>query len=252
MRKQIYTGLCVAGLLAGCSGSPGAVTQPGATAATAATPPADRKQATARVVVTIPAAGTALRTKYISKGTQSFTLEWDSVPNPGNPQSKTVEVTGPGDYVVTIKTAPDQYTFKASLFDNTLGVGNLLSVGSVTQTLIGDMGNNIALATAGVVKIGDIMLDDHSADCGVPKDFTLTLSAYDSTNYLIDGDYSEPITLNVNDPSTTVSINPVTASNTTITVHYDGSAPQTAAGDVHITAQIGDTLSDQAFTPTCP
>ena len=196
MRRMQGTVLIVTALLAGCGGGVphGAKSAP---------PPASVKTASVAFHIEptkAPASGKR-RTKYVSYGTQSVSIE---VSSPGLPTTTTVIVC---EYYGTCKGNVDAPvatdTFSLKLYDDQAAHGNLLSSGSVTQTIVAEQANTVNITFDGIVAHASALtFADPTPLIGAPLTTTVTVNAVDAAGFTIigPGNYDRPIVLTLNGP----------------------------------------------------
>ncbi|MEA2720971.1 MAG: endoglucanase [Candidatus Eremiobacteraeota bacterium] len=122
-------------------------------------------------------------------------------------------------------------TFDVKLFDQPNAGGNVLSQGSVTQTIVGGRQNIVRISAGGAV--AKIIVSIASSTISGAGSVAVTVTAQDAASRTIIGadPYSNPITLTDSDASgsTTLSATSVTSPATAVAIAYNGSASFSAA-----------------------
>lgn len=249
--------------LAACGGGGGgggstSVPAPHTVAPATAAPSGPTAQVTFRIDGgTTSASSTARTPKYVSPATQSATvsLQGQRAPlgtvnlTPGSPNCTTG--TNGLQCTVTVAAPIGSDTFVIATYDGQNGTGNLLSTGTVTQTVALNATNTVALVLDGVVSTVAVILGSSSVQAGTPAAVAVTVVAKDAQNNIIigPGNYSSPVTLTNSDTSgvTTLSTTNVAGPATSVTLNYTGASSLGAT----ITPSAGGTPGTAAtFTPT--
>ena len=183
--------------------------------------------------ITIPSAtasGFARRARYISAGTKSITVSYDSTV-----QSADCSTT----CSMTLQVLPGTVTFTVALYDALGGKGNVLSTGQTTTTIAASVVNRVALVFGGVVASVAVAIVPGSVPAGTPASVPVTVQAKDAAGYTIVGPdaFANPIQLSNDDPSgaTSLSATSITGPGANVTLNYNGSASASAA---HVTATV--------------
>jgi virginiamycin B lyase len=220
MRRMQGTALIVTALLAGCGG--------GMPHSAKSAPPASVKTASVAFHIEptkAPASGKR-RTKYVSYGTQSVSV---TVSSSGQPTTTTVIPCSYGSCSGNIDAPVATDTFTVGLYDDPSAHGNLLSSGSITQTIVAEQANTVNITFDGIVAHASALgFDVPTPLIGAPLTTTVTVSAVDAAGFTIvgPGNYDRPIVLTLTDPSgaTSLSKTTVTSPNDVVTLSYNGGA----------------------------
>ena len=216
-------------LLTACGGGGGST---GFAQLPVAQPPAPNGSATQSVAVRFsiaiptPSPATARRQPaYVSSSTQSASI----AVNGGTPTVVNCTTTCSG----TIDAAVGSDTFAVNLYDATNGGGNLLSTGSLTQTIVADQANNVNVTFNGVVKSLAVSLSTTHVTPGTAGSVGVTVTALDADGNTIVGPGvyvnagGTPLTITLVDSDTSgnssLSQTSVTQPTTGITLNYTAS-----------------------------
>ena len=188
--------------------------------------------------IAIPAATAAHARKpaYVSAATQSATVT--VTPSGGSAGTPTIinctPMPNPTSCSGTVIAPPGSETFTVNLYDATNGTGNLLSTGTVTQTIVAYQTNNVSVTFNGVVASLSITLNPSSVTVGTSATIALTANALDADGNIIigPGGYSDangnPLTVTLNDSdssgATQLSVTTLTQPTSGITLSYNGAA----------------------------
>jgi streptogramin lyase len=217
----------IAALAAGCSGG-------GGTSAVPSTPSAPQAPG--------PSAGMAsvlFTMKWNGTGTSSFQRAAASqrAPRYVPPTARSVSVTvngGTPQYLnapsstITIDAPVGTDTFTFQTYDEQNGQGNVLSRASVTQNIVSGAANSVSAVLNGVVASVTLSLSNAAPNAGVPATVNVNAAARDADGNTIvgPGDYSVPIHLAVNDPTSSgtlaLSTNNLQNPSQTATLTYNG------------------------------
>lgn len=223
-------------VLASCGGGGGKSSPAPVLPATASSPAS--ASAVAPFTIVIPnasAAAAARKAQYVSSSTKSIAV-FAYVSSAAVPPAATTLVNvGPGLANCTAVTAGTSctinvpatigpMTFVMKMYDGTNGTGNLLSSGTVAETIVANQ-PAIPLTLDGVVASVQLALASPSAPAGGGT-VTLIVNARDPAGAIIvgAGNYSVPITITSSDPSVTISPSTVTMPSQTVTITYTASS----------------------------
>ena len=233
------------GLLAACSG--------GGTVAPAA--PQTRPQATARVTFTMnwndPSGQSLRRTpKYVPASARSVGV----AVNGG-----TAQVLNNPATTLAIDAPVGNDTFGFVLYDAANGSGNVLSRATVTQAIVLATANTVSAVLNGVVASLAVALSNASPNAGTPATVNVNVTAKDADGNTIIGsaNYSAPIMLAVNDPSSSgmlaLSTTTVASPAAAPTLTYSGGALNSGlAGGPTVTVVASATGIAPASAPFTP
>jgi hypothetical protein len=226
--------------LCACSGSGGSsLPQSRASAAPA-------KTVRIAISLKIPKVSTAARVRrpaYVSQATQSVALAIDGTLavafNTGGATNPNC-VTGNESTTCTAYVAAPigSDTFTLSTYDGALNgsgspTGNLLSQGTLAQTIAAGTANAVNIALDGVVASLGVSVPPNAITVGTPGTATITVTAYDADGFAIVGSVpafigpnGTPLTITVTDDdpgsTTTLIAAPITPQATTATLNYSG------------------------------
>jgi hypothetical protein len=219
--------LVLALLVSGCGGG-GAVTAPLAPAVS----PASTKSVQVQFSIAIPRrTNGALRSpRYVSISTQSASI---TVAPSGGSAGTPVVVNCTTVCSGQIAAPVGSDTFAIKLFDAANGAGNLLSTGSLTQTIVIDQANTVNAIFNGVVASLGVSLSPNSVPPGTAATVTVNVAALDADNNTIVGPGSyvnaagSPLTVTLTDSDTSgatqLSVTTLTGPPATpITLSYTG------------------------------
>jgi hypothetical protein len=222
--------LILAALVAGCGGS--AVTAPLARPASPASASAKTVQVQFSIVIPRRTSGSVRSPRYISASTQSASIT--VAPSGGSAGTPVVvNCTTACSGQIAAPVGSDSFTI--NLFDAINGGGNLLSTGSLTQTIVLDQANTVNATFNGVVASLSVSLSPNSVPPGTAATVTVNVAALDADNNTIVGPGSyvnaagTPLTVTLADSdtsgathlsATTLTGPPVTP----ITLSYTGGA----------------------------
>lgn len=203
------------------------------------------------VTVAIPraAASAARKPKYVSPGTQSFTVsvngtlaaevDVDPFSSACSPQSLSTNCTAHIDAPV------GDDTFTLSLYDGTNGRGPVLSTGTATQTVARGALNTVAIPLRGVVASVVISLATPNPQMGAPSTTAVSVKAFDASGSQITGatPFATPLTLVNSDTSGATALS-------TTTVNGPNDPPPSLAydGAGFVNASIGGTVPGAAIS----
>ncbi len=172
--------------------------------------------------IVVPAP-TGTKPLYVSSATKSASISVNS----GTPVVVACTSTCSGS--VQAPTGSD--TFSAKLYDATNGSGNVLSEGTITQTINAGKANTVTISFGGVVKTVTIALAQPQFQSGTAGSTAVSVTGFDASGNAITGTYDSPITLANSDGTgaTTLSTTSVTASGQSITFSYNGSVGYTGS-----------------------
>jgi hypothetical protein len=260
----------LAASLAACSGGGTTIPSAGGTQ----TPVVSPKNATAQMIVKIPAKSAMLRTpKYISGSTQSMTIgllsngkttplaEADLTPASPNCSS----ITGGGTQcTVSVVMAAGQQTFVLSMYDQTGGKGKLLSTGDVAATLVANQATNVPIVLDAVPSSVSLVLGTGTLPVGNNGSTSVILQAKDADGNIIvgPGGFTTPVSLAITgDTYKTLSLSStsIASPGQAVTLSYNGGtnvgstitpslgstagAPATFAGTGAAITELGATIS---------
>jgi virginiamycin B lyase len=243
--------LCASFGVAGCGGSAHTAT-PHVASTPVATSQADKVAVAVTVAIPRAAASAARKPKYVSPGTQSFTVsvngalaaevDVDPFSSACSSQSLSTNCTAHVDAPV------GDDTFTLSLYDGSNGRGPVLSTGTATQTVTRGALNTVAIPLRGVVASVVISLASPNPQMGAPSTTAVNVKAFDAAGSQITGTtpFATPLTLLNSDTSgaTALSVTTVNGpSDAPPSLSYDGAGFVNAS----ITATVpGATISPVA------
>ena len=222
--------VAIAALLTGCGGGGSTLGLPALPTGSPATQPTQQKNQNVSVsfkIVVPTASGAAARRvpDYVSASTKSATIAV------GSATATTVNCTTTCSGTVSAPVGSE--TFAVNLYDAANGSGNLLSTGTVTQTIVANTANSVNLTFNGVVASLSIALSE-SVTSGTAATVGVAVDALDADGNTIVGpgiyvDASgTPVTIALSDSdtsgATTLSQTSITQPTTGITLAYDGAA----------------------------
>jgi hypothetical protein len=217
--RVLLTGALVAILAAGCAGRSGTVP---------ASRPASPQSVSATFRIAIPRATAAQKRKpaYVSASTQSAAV----TVTPGN--STTIINCSAGACSGSVLAPVGSDTFAVNLYDGTNASGNLLSTGTLTQT-IGYQNNTVSVTFNGVVNSLALAVSPNLINQGSPATIAVTVNALDPDGNVIvgPGGYvdanGDPVTITLTDSDTSgatqLSASSLAQPASTVTLSYDGS-----------------------------
>ncbi|MBV8749948.1 MAG: hypothetical protein JO103_09560, partial [Candidatus Eremiobacteraeota bacterium] len=241
----------VAVLAAGCSGGGGSAVMP------AANPPAPHSgQTTAHVTFTMSwNAATPQSSQRAPKYVPATARSVSIVVNGGTPQYLNFPAT---TLVVDAPVGTDTFAF--TTYDAQNGAGSALSRASVTKAIVLGAANTVTAVLNGVVASLALSLSNAAPNAGVPATVNVNATAKDPDGNAIVGpaDYSAPIHLTVNDPTSsgTLALSATDLPNpgTTATLTYNGGTLNSGlpgGPTATVTASATGVASvSTAFTPT--
>ena len=219
MRYTQGAALIITAVLAGCGG---AMPQGSKSA-----PPAPLKTVSVafRIVPSTVTASAKRRPRYVSLGTQSVTI---AVSSAGLATTTTIINCSIHDCSGNVDAPVALDTFTVNLYDNQDGHGNLLSSGSVTQTIVEKQANSVNITFDAIVAHATVALPNPTPLIGAPLTQTLTVNAVDAGGFTIVGPgvFDRPIVLALTDPSGATSLSQTTLASPhdTVTLSYNGAA----------------------------
>ncbi len=182
------------------------------------------------IVVPTPAPSTGRAPAYVSPSTQSVALGV-TPQSGGTATNATVNCTTTCSGTINAPVGSD--TFSANLYDAQNASGNLLSTGSLTQTIVANQANTVNATFNGVVKSIAVSLATTHVTPGTAGSVGVTLKALDADGNTIVGPGSyvnasgTPLTITLADSDasghSSLSQTSVTAPTTGITLNYDAS-----------------------------
>ncbi len=258
---RLGSALVLALSLSACGGGGSMVPPQGSSQPPIAVPHANQS-VPVKFTITVPTAQTLgrVRPAYVSPSTQSATL---SVASQSGGGTTTTTVNCTATCAATISAPIGSDTFSGKLFDAQNGGGNLLSTGSLTQTIIANQANTINATFNGVVKSIAVAFAGAQVTPGTAGSIGVTLKALDSDGNAIIGPGSyvdadgNPLNITLADSDTsghsTLSSTMVTQPTTGITLNYDASFdanPTITASAPGLTANTTSALTFPAPTLT--
>ena len=210
---------------------------------------------TGRVTLTIPPAG--LHTQSVSPATQSITIlegttnvgSFDTTPTSPNcaPNNGATVCT------LTVGLISGAQTFTVTAYDHTGGTGNVLSVGSVAQTIVVGQNNVIPLTLGGVVASAVVALTAPAPKAGSAGAVPVIVTAKDASGNVIvgSGNYSKPITLTNDDTTgaTTLSTTTIAAPGASATLQYSGKVLSVARIGATVPGVATANITAASFAP---
>ena len=197
------------------------------------TAPLQQKSANVAFRIVVPAkpsASARRAPRYVSTSTQSVTI---TVAPAGGSVAATATVNCTSVCTGQIAAPVGSDTFTANLYDAQNGAGNLLSTGTITQTITADTANTVSMTFNGVVASLSVALSPSIIVAGSAATITVTVSALDASGATIVGPggfvdaNGNALTISLNDADTTgatkLSATSITAPGTAITLSYNGS-----------------------------
>ena len=226
MMRRLVILACVLGV-AGCGGRTAAVMPP--VAPSAAKVPAKTAQVQFSITVPRQSSGRFRSPRYVSAATQSASIA--VTPSGGAPATPVVvNCTSVCSGQIAAPVGSD--TFTMNLFDAPNGAGNLLSTGTLTQTIVIDQANTVNVTFNGVVKSLAVVLNPSSVGSGAGSAIAVTVNALDAAGNVIvgPGGYADAngnaltVTLSDSDTSgaTKLSTTSLSGPTTGITLSYNG------------------------------
>ena len=222
--------LLAATMLAGCAG--GATLPPPRGAAQPSS-----KTVSVAFAIALPARGAAAagrrRVRYVSAATKSATVV--VTPAGGSAGSPTVIGCSRTACTGTVAAPVGSDTFAVKLFDAANGTGNLLSSGTLTQTIVLDAANHVDVTFDGVVHALALALSPSAVAAGKSSTVDVAVGALDADGNTIVGPGSyvdangSPLTIALADSDTSGATHLSTASlsappATPVKLSYDGAA----------------------------
>ncbi|HTU70225.1 MAG TPA: hypothetical protein VMF11_07865 [Candidatus Baltobacteraceae bacterium] len=176
--------VAIAALLAGCGGggsTPGVVTRPLAQATGQPSPKAPQDVSVSFTIVVPTASGAHARRvpDYVSASTKSATIAV------GSATPTTVNCTATCSGTVSAPVGSDMFT--VNLYDATNGTGELLSTGTLTQTIVANTANSVNVTFNGVVASLAISLASSTVTPGIAGSDGVTVNALDADGNTIVG-----------------------------------------------------------------
>jgi endoglucanase len=166
--------------------------------------------------------------RYISAATKSAQIV---VTPAGGGALAPVSVNCSATCEAVVQAAVGSNTFDLKLFDQQNAAGNVLSQGSVTQTIVAGQANAVRISAGGVV--AKIVVGIAPSTISVAGSVAVTVTAQDAASRTIIGAeaYVNAISLTDSDASgsTALSTTSVTSPATTVALSYNGSASFSAA-----------------------
>jgi len=182
-----------------------------------------------RIVVGTTTSSTRRAPRYVSASTQSVAI---AVAPAGGAASAPVVVNCTNVCSGQIAAPVGADTFTAKLFDQTNAAGNVLSTGTLAQTIVVDQANTVSMTFNGVVASLSVALNPSSVTPGTPSTVTVNVAALDADGNAIvgSGTYVDAngnaltVTLTSSDPTNArLSASAFSAPPaTTPTLSYDG------------------------------
>lgn len=230
MHVRTIVSVAFAALIAGCSGGGGGSPAPSLPVSA----PAQSKPQNVTLTINIPgrtSSSSKRRPLYVGAGTQSAQIT--VTPGAGvQGTASTTTVNCTTTCQATLSVFPGSNTFAVNLYDGTNGSGNLLSSGSMTQTIVAGS-NTVNLTFNGVVYAVAVVANPPSLVNGTSGSTTLTIDGLDADGNTIVGPgvYTQPVTLASSWAHITLSATSVTAPGQTVTANYDGTSDGWACDD---------------------
>ena len=249
----------------------------GGGSSTPAAPPTPTPMANVTFNVVVPASNSAsarMRPAYISPGSQSVTIQLVAPP-PATPAPVVVinlqagasdcTSTSSGSICSAVLSVPvAQQEFVVSVYQGPGGTGALLSKGAITINVqsggtAATISNSVSLTLNGIVASLQLAIAPTQGQVGVKQTYELTVMAFDPSGSIIvgPGNYSLPITLQIDDPNGyfagAFTTQPVYAPGPPISIAYQGtglSAPQ--GGTVTFTATASGVPAETSAITLAP
>ena len=268
---RIYATAAIAALTAGCGGSAHGVL-PQQPVPVASQPAQSAKSAYVAFEIAIPSAkansSAKRRLAYVSAATQSATIavtrSGSGASSPTTINCNTATLTCSGTIVAPVGSD----TFAAHLYTGTNGNGNLLSTGSVTQTIVANQANNVNVTFNGVV--ASLAISIPTITPGTQGSAVVTVNAMDASGNTIVGPGSyvdangNPLTIglsdsdtsgnssfsqtNVTQPTNGITLNYTAAFDSNPTTTASASGLTSASATVHFSAPTLTKLSAWSTT----
>lgn len=252
MRAHVITLAMIVGLTAcGGGGAMHAVPQ------TALSGPRPQQSATVAFRIAVPTKATASTRRsprYVSTSTQSVTI---TVAPAGGRVAATATVNCTSVCSGQIAAPVGSDTFTANLYDAQNGAGNLLSTGTITQTVVADQANTVNMTFNGVVSSLAVALSPSIITAGTAATINVVVNGIDASGATIvgPGGYADAngnsltIALANSDTSgaTKLSASSVITPGTAVSLAYNGSP---SFSSTTITASAGSITPGKAVLGT--
>jgi hypothetical protein len=222
-----------AAVLIGCGGAGSAVPP-----MRAASQQGAAKTVGVQFTIALPGAGGAAsaarrRIRYVSASTKSATVA--VTPAGGTASAPAVITCTPAACSGTVQAPVGSDTFAVKLFDATNGTGNLLSTGTLVQTIVLDAANHVNVTFDGVVHALALVLSPSAVTAGTPSTVDVAVDALDADGNTIvgPGTYVDangnPLTISLADSDTSgathlSTMNLTAPPATPVTLSYNGAA----------------------------
>jgi hypothetical protein len=266
---SILTAAALAAVLSACSGggsSPSSLPATTNNGGSPSQPSSNQGNATANMVVTIPAktsASNRRNPKFISASTQSMTVSL--VANGKTTLLTTANLTpsSPGCSVgsggatqctVSFLTSAGSDTFQMNMYDQANGKGNLLSTGQTpVENIVAGQANTVDVTLDGVPASLSVVLGQGTLPVGTASSTSLTVVAEDADNNVIvgPGGFSSAIALAITgDTYSTLSVSygqgqtSITSPGQTVTLNYNGA---TNVGSIITASTTGASSGSATF-----
>ncbi|MDB5042426.1 MAG: hypothetical protein JWN27_3152 [Candidatus Eremiobacteraeota bacterium] len=243
LRPDGLLAIAALAVLAGCSGN--GTSNPSAVVRAAAPGKAGAASVTFAMHWTAATAASAARRQpaYVPATARSVAISVaGGTPQYLNSPSTTLMISAPAGVD----------TFLIQTFDEQNGQGNVLSRAAITQTVALDTANVLSATLNGVVAALQISLGTPTPNAGASASSTVAVAALDADGNTIvgPGDYSTPITLAVQDPSSSGTLALSTAllqtPGTPVSLTYTGG---TLTGANVIASATGVPAANATFAP---
>jgi streptogramin lyase len=257
LRSSALGAAALAILLAGCGGGGASAPVPGP----AITPPAKGPtgSADARFVFSIPApsakpSGAKRGPRYISSATRSIVVSVTPAAG-GSAVSATIDVGssacaagsgGAQTCTLTVAAPVGSDTFVVTLYDAAGGSGNVLSTGSMTQSVQAHVANVFPLTLGGTIATLSFAIENAYLPVVDGGTTSVNVVAKDAAGNQIVGDFTTPVTIGAASGLTVTGATTMNSSaDTHVSVRYDGASKTALA----LTATSGSVSGSGSIVP---
>lgn len=221
MLKSPVMAVVLFALLAGCGGGGGG-TSGSSIMPHAAQPAQPAQPMSINVRIVLPSQQNTTPA-YVSPNTESAGIV--VTPQGGSAMPVAVANCSSGICSTTVVAPSGSDSFAVSLYSAANATGNVLSTGTVVQTIVPGTANSVNIAFDGVPASVAITLTPATVIVGTASSVAIGITAQDASGATITGTYSTPITLTDSDSSgsTALSASAVSSSSDAVTLVYNGS-----------------------------
>jgi hypothetical protein len=194
---------------------------------------------------------------YVSPATKSIVVKKGTTnvgtfeTSAGSSGCKLLDGTTVCQFVVAIAEGPNQ-TFSVSAYDAAEGAGQILSSGSVTQSIVAGY-NPILVTLSGAIASVTVALQNPNAPAGTAATVPITVMAKDADGNVIigPGNYASPITLTNSDASgiAKLSATSVTGPSSNVSLIYNGKSIGSATIGAAVAGLSQANITAGAFVP---